>query len=215
MGLDLVVEGAAKPGHHDEWLRLLQRSFSDQVLSEIEIARFKEISVRGYENIGAPQVGREVAADQWILQARRAETPDEKAAILKEFDGYYAVRLVNCDGVSSYSNGGLYDGVDATSFRGALLEKCRDVLTKDMLNKAWSHKLPLESVAYGRNILALADAAQLAGPPPQRRRSFLSMIGLVKEPEPLPLAEQLDIVRSAGRWFIFWGERGHPIRAWF
>lgn len=215
MGLDLVVEGAAKPGHHDEWLRLLQRSFSDQVLSETEIARFNEISVRGYENIGAPQVGRDVAADHWILQARRAETPDEKAAILKEFDGYHAVRLVNCDGVSNYSNGGLYDGVDATSFRGSILEKCSDVLTKDMLNKAWSHKLPQEAAAYGRSILALADAAQLAGLPPKRRRGFLSMIGLVKEPQPLPLAEQIDIVRSAGRWFIFWGERGHPIRAWF
>ncbi len=215
MGLDLVVEGAAKPGHHDEWLRLLQRSFSDQVLSEAEIARFNEISVRGYENIGAPKVGRDIAADQWILQARRAETPDEKAAILKEFDGYYAVRLVSCDGVSNYSNGGLYDGVDATSFRGALLEICRDVLTKDMLNKAWSHKLPHEAVAYGKDILALADAAQFAGNPPKRRRSFLSRIGLAKEPEPVALAEQLDIVRSAGRWFIFWGERGHPIRAWF
>jgi hypothetical protein len=31
----------------------------------------------------------------------------------------------------------------------------------------------------------------------------------------MALAEQLDIVRAAGRWFIFWGERGHPIRAWF
>jgi hypothetical protein len=48
-----------------------------------------------------------------------------------------------------------------------------------------------------------------------RRRTLLSRLGLAKESEPVPIADQLDIVRAAGRWFIFWGERGHPIRAWF
>jgi hypothetical protein len=44
----------------------------------------------------------------------------------------------------------------------------------------------------------------------------LARLGLAKkEPEHIPIAEQLDIVRAAGRWYIFWGERGHPIRAWF
>jgi hypothetical protein len=32
MGLDLVVEGCAKPGHEDEWRRLLERSFADEEL---------------------------------------------------------------------------------------------------------------------------------------------------------------------------------------
>jgi hypothetical protein len=30
-----------------------------------------------------------------------------------------------------------------------------------------------------------------------------------------PIADQLEIVRAAGRWYVFWGERGHAIRAWF
>ena len=30
--------------------------------------------------------------------------------MLKEFDGYYVVRLVDCDGVPKYSNTGLYEG---------------------------------------------------------------------------------------------------------
>jgi hypothetical protein len=41
----------------------------------------------------------------------------------------------------------------------------------------------------------------------------LARLGLAKEP--MAITEQLDIVRTAGRWVIFWGERGHPIRAWF
>ena len=36
MGLDLVVEGCAKPGYEKEWRRLLERSFPDEELSEAE-----------------------------------------------------------------------------------------------------------------------------------------------------------------------------------
>jgi hypothetical protein len=35
------------------------------------------------------------------------------------------------------------------------------------------------------------------------------------EHEAITIADQLDIVRAAGPWFVFWGERGHPIRAWY
>jgi len=57
VGLDLVVEGCAKAGHEAEWRRILERAFADSQLSEAEIARFKEISVPGYERLGAPRVG--------------------------------------------------------------------------------------------------------------------------------------------------------------
>ena len=214
MGLDLVVEGCAKPGHEQEWRRLLERSFADEHLSDEEVARFREISIPGYERIGAPRVGQDNAANEWILQARKAKTREEAAAVLKEFDGYYVVRLLDCDGVPKYSHAGLYKGADDTSFRGAFLQDCRDVLHKDLLNDAWNHKFPEEAVAYGGALLVAAEAAE-AGGKRTRRRGILSRLGLTKEREPVAIREQLDIVRAAGRWFIFWGERGHAIRAWF
>ena len=215
MGLDLTVEGCAKPGREDEWRRLLERSFADEELSEAEVKRFREISLPGYERIGAPRVGYDGAANQWILEARGAKTSEQVAAVLKEFEGYYVVRLVQCDGVPKYSHGGLYEGADETSFRGAFLSDCRDVLSKDLLREAWNHKFPEEAVAYGKALLAAADAVEADGGAPTRQHTFLSRLGLAKEAEPTAIAEQLDIVRAAGRWFIFWGERGHPIRAWF
>src|SRR6267142_1845904 len=211
MGLDLVVEGCSKPGHEREWRRLLERSFADKELSEAEVARFGEICIPGYERIGAPQVGYDNAANQWILKAQNAKTPEDVAAVLKKFEGYYVVRLVECDGVAKYSHGGLYEGADQTSFRGAFLNDCQDVLSKDLLNEAWNHKFPEQAVAYGK---ALLEAAA-AGRAPMRRRTLLSRLRLAKESEAVAIADQLDIVRAAGRWFIFWGERGHPIRAWF
>lgn len=214
MGLDLVVEGCPKPGHEQEWRRLLERSFADEQLSEAEITRFQEICIPPYERIGAPRVGYDRAANEWILEARKAKTPEDAATVLKEFQGYYVVRLVECDGVPMYSSGTLYEGVDETSFRGAFLNDCQDVLNKLVLNEAWNHKFPEAAVAYGKALLAAVADAE-AGRGPRRRHTLLSRLGLTKAPLPVPIAEQLDIVRAAGRWFIFWGERGHPIRAWF
>ena len=215
MGLDLIVEGCAKPGYEQEWRRLLKRSFADAELSKAEVARFQEICIPGCERIGAPRVGHDSAANRWILEARKAKAPEDEAAVLKEFEGHYVVRLAECDGVPKYSHGGLYEGADETSFRGAFLNDCRDVLSKDLLNEAWNHKFPEEAVAYGQALVAAADAAQAAGKAPKRRRTLLSRLGLAKERDPVAIEEQLAIVRAAGRWFIFWGERGHPIRAWF
>jgi hypothetical protein len=213
VGLDLVVEGCTKPGHETEWRGLLERAFTDSQLSEAEVTRFKEISVPGYERIGAPRVGFDAAADAWIIEARKAQKSEDVAATLKEFSGYYVLRLVQCDGVSTYSNGGLYDGVDETSFRGDFLKSCRNVIDKRLLQTAWEHKLPEAAIAYGRALLAAADAADTS--PLDPHRNILSRLGLVKSAELLPLPEQLDIVRAAGRWFVFWGERGHAIRADF
>jgi hypothetical protein len=215
MGLDLIVEGCAKPGHEEEWRRLLKRSFADKELSEAEVAQFQRICIPAYERIGAPRVGRDSTANQWILEVRKAKTPEGVAAVLKEFDGYYVVRLVECDGVPKCSHGGLYVGADETSFRGAFLNDCQDVLNKGLLNEAWNHKFPDEAVAYGKAMLVAADAAEATSTIPKPRRTLLSRLGFTKEREPIPMAEQLAIVRAAGRWFVFWGERGHPIRAWF
>jgi hypothetical protein len=215
MGLDLVVEGCAKPGCESEWRRLLERFFAGKEPSEVDIARFQDISIPAYERIGAPRVGFDSAADAWIAERQNAKSPEDIAAVLKQFHGYYALRLAKCDGVPNYSNGGLYNGVDETSFRGAFLSDCGDVLDKHLLNDAWNSKLPEAAISYGQALLAAADTADAAHVSPQLRRTFLSRIGLAKTVEPEAIAEQLDIVRAAGRWFIFWGERGHAIRAWF
>jgi hypothetical protein len=199
MGLDLIVEGCAKPGHEDEWRQLLKRSFADKELSELEVARFQEICIPGHERIGAPRVGYDDAANQRILKARNAKIPEDEAAVLKQFEGYYVVRLVEYDGVPKYSNGGLYEGADETSFRGVFLNDCQDVLSKDLLNEAWNHKFPEQAVAFGKALLAAAKAAEAAGRAPKQRRTFLSRLGLAKEREPVAIAEQLDIVRAAGR----------------
>lgn len=215
MGLDLIVEGCSKPGHEAEWRRALERSFAEEELTDAEVARFNEISIPSFERLDAPRVGHDPAADAWIIEAQGATTPDQIEQVLKDFHGHYAVALVKSDGVPAYSQGGLYDGVDETSFRGSFLGACHQVLPKPMIVEAWNHKLPEAAVAYGEALLAAAEAAAAGDGPPPAKPGFFARMGLRLKPrERVPLNEQLEIVRAAGRWFIFWGERGHAIRAW-
>ena len=72
---------------------------------------------------------------------------------------------------------------------------------------------PAEAVAYGEALLAAADRAEGRTSPIAIRglQLLLAKIGLDKARSETPLAEQLDIVRVAGRWYVFWGERSpHP-----
>lgn len=217
MGLDLIVEACAKGGHEAEWRRFVERAFDYEELSQAETDRFAEISIPAYERLDAPRVGFDSAADAWITEKQNARTPEEIAAAVQTFHGYYVVALVKSDGVPKFSHGGLYDGVDETSFRGKFLELCPNVLTKDTLRLAWDNKMPELAVDYGRSLLAAATAARAAGAPvvPKAKPGLLTRLGLGRRaPDPPPLEEQIEIVEAAGRWFVFWGERGHPIRAW-
>jgi hypothetical protein len=220
MGLDLVVESCANPGHEDEWRRFVDRAFAGEELSDAESARFAEISTPGYARLGAPRVGYDKAADDWIVETRGATTPEEIAAALEQFHGYHALRLVKSDGLPEYSNGGNYQGIDETSFRGAFFNACGAVLDKGLIERAWDHKLPEAAVTYGQELLASAAQATARGAPAAEteppKRGLLARLGLSRKPaESIPFDEQCRIVEAAGRWFVFWGERGHPIRAWF
>jgi hypothetical protein len=214
VGLDLTVEGCAKPGFEPEWRRLLQRSFAGEELSNGDTARFQEISVPGYQRLGAPQVGFDSAADAWIIEKRKAETPADRTAVLREFHGYYVLRLAQCDGGRNIPTAACTTA-STRQVSAAIFSK---VVQMSLARTYWTTPGTAKCqkrVAYGRGLLAAADAAEAAGRAPQSRTSFLSRIGLTRASAPIPIAEQLNIVRAAGRWFIFWGERGHPIHAYF
>ncbi|MEO0689879.1 MAG: hypothetical protein AAFY51_06195 [Pseudomonadota bacterium] len=212
MGLDLCVEGRAKSGHEAEWESIVRRSFADEELSDTEIDRFELISEPAYASLNAPRVGTDPAADDWIA-AQMADRMTRDEAI-EEYAGYHALALIENDGLPKFTHAGLYEGVDETSFRGKWLESCTSILSKKMVEEAWNHRMPDEAVAYGKSLLTAAADARNGKTQPLRKPSLLrKLFGSV--PESIPLDEQLVVVETAGRWFVFWGSRGHAIRAYY
>lgn len=212
MGLDLCVEGRAIPGHETEWESLIHRFFAEEDISEAEHERFQSICQPAYESLGAPRVGTDTIADDWIAGQMADRMTREQA--IAEYHGYHAIALLESDGLPKFTHAGLYEGVDETSFRGKFLESCTLVLTKQMIDDAWNHRMPHEAVTYGQKLLAAATDARNGKTLTPRKRSILSRI-FGTSPDILPLDEQLDIVETAGRWFVFWGNQGHPILAYY
>lgn len=212
MGLDLCVEGRAVADHEAEWESIVLRFFSEEELSDDQLEHFQSISQPAYASLGAPRVGNDKTADDWIADQMADQMTREQAIV--EYDGYHVLALVDCDGLPKFTNAGLYEGVDETSFRGKFLENCTLILTKQMIDDAWNHRMPDEAVIYGQALLAASANARngkvLLPRKPSMLRAFFG-----SQPESVPLNEQLEIVEAAGRWFVFWGSRGHPIRAYY
>ena len=96
------------------------------------------------------------------------QSPEEIARTLDEFSGHYVLRLAKSDGVPTYSAGGLYDGVDGTSFRGAFLKDCRNVKVKrlflffaDRHPHAWLKRLDKQAIDLGNGKRMLVKGGKL------------------------------------------------------
>jgi hypothetical protein len=221
MGLDLEPLGRAKSGHEPEWSRLTGRIYDGDELSKSEIERRNEITIQPYEDIGAPCVGKDDEANQWAIRLARSNGhPGSDGEIIRELSGHFATTLMagRCDGVTEYSNGHIADYVDATSFRGQLLVTCGDILDEDTITEAWQQVFrPDEAIAYGEKLLALLRAGKPPAPPPPKKKAGLldKLFPPRPAPEKAPMEMQRAIVEAAGKWFIYWGRKGHPIWANF
>jgi hypothetical protein len=75
---------------------------------------------------------------------------------------------------------------------------------------------PEKAVDFGKQLLEAADHAAEAGPPPPKPPARRWWSGKPKPQSQGPsFEEKLEILRAAGRWYVFWGSRGHPIQAWY
>lgn len=219
MGLDLVPLGRPKPGHETEWAKLMETLYDGDREREKAAKRRTEISILPYEAVGAPRVGYDAEADAWALARKNQAKGVSDAELIQELHGYYVLELMTgkCDGVPSYTHAGLYDGVDETSFRGALLEACEEFLGEELASEAWTEVMrPEEAVAYCKKLLAAAEkAAGQSSSPPARQARARDRDPDEESEKQISHEEKIEIVRAAGRWYLFWGERGHPIVAWF
>lgn len=223
MGLDWLPGNKQKPGHEAEYEGLVRtlsepaacsgglffwKTKAGMTEAEREAAkeRFFEISISAFETLKAPEVGHDAAATEWMRQRIRDDSPDVTDAALQaaidESTGFYVLDLVPpCDGIPLYSNGPA-GYVEDFSFRGDFLKGCTDIIGDDLLERGFSKMMPDEFLDYGRTLIRKAEDCAAA--------NGIDIAALdIDDDDDESLEFQTHVVLSAGRWCVFWAERGH------
>lgn len=190
------------------WNALFGRRRSEKTLKKL-IDEIQEISTDAYLTLGAPVVGSDAKADNWVEQRLKDGELSPIASLeaaLAKMNGYHVLELLNdCDGFPVYSNHFLPgSNIDRVSFRGEFLRNCVDVLRATQIKDAWEPKLSRDLLAYGQS---LRDAAHQAAV----TEGLIEVIDQHDSPDALAksFASQIHIADSCGRWCIFWAKRGH------
>jgi hypothetical protein len=226
VGLDWNPGNKAKQGHEAEFTEVLRRLLASKPGPDRDAleGRFHNISVTAFETLRAPRVGRDPEADAWARRVYREEAREESVEeFLRELEGFWVLDLVPpCDGLPRYSNGSPGGYVEAYAFRAQFLHDCEDELGEELLASAYESKLPDEMLAYGRRLLAVAnELARRHGVDPHNLvvpDEFPTMEEFAAGktgPTTLSPEHRIDVMHSAGRWCVFWAERGHFLDAYW
>lgn len=234
MGLDWLPKNKPKPDFEAEMQKASKKWEHAWKWQKKKLeARIDEISITPYETIGAPCVGSHDSADEWLRAHYRGQNPDASeqkiAEVIEETKGLYVVPLAPpCDGVAAYTNGQPGGYVEQTSFRAQFLTDCGDIIGEDLFETAYEEKTPEELAAYGAQLVAKAQAYAAT-----HGIDLGTLAQTLEEMEKNDPGEQvgelttlskdfiqsreftLDVVLSAGRWCIYWGERGHGLDPYF
>jgi hypothetical protein len=208
MGLDWNPGNKAKPGLEAEHEKLVRSIKSGSVADqEAALARFSEISINAYETLQAPRVGYDAEATQWAKEIYAQQQPElPEAEWLEQYKGYYALELLPpCDGLPRYTNAPITD-VEEFSFRAQFLQDCVDIIGEDLLKSSYELKLPAELMAYGKQLITRAE---------QHAAQHGLDLAQLDEDTAKGIERQLHIVLSAGRWCVFWAERGHMLDPYY
>jgi hypothetical protein len=212
MGLDWNPLPCPRPGHETEFTRLFEESLRvSGAERDALIKQFQAISQPAFELLGAPRVGIDTAADEWLRNRLAAKGQAEKFEdTRRSMHGYYALALLPpCDGFPWYTNYGTYEGLDRYSFRAQFLTLAEDVIGSTLLERAYAPMLAASLLRYGTELSTAA-----------LRYARQHGVEYVQEGKPPEFDEQspamrAHIVFSAGRWCLYWANRGHGLEAWW
>jgi len=110
------------------------------------------------------------------------------------------------DGLPRYTNGSPGGYVEAYSFRGQFLRDCEGIIGPELLESAYVSKTASETTAYGRELLNRASV--------RAHELGIDLTAVHSAEDPESVEFHLDVVQSAGRWCVFWGDRGHWLEAY-
>jgi hypothetical protein len=231
MGLDWNPLGRAKPGQEamlDEVVHALRalegpapppqgvlaRLFGkERSQADIDrersrwVERYREVSEPPYATLGAPRIGIDEAANQWIVDQSQARggVVDERLIIERNHGVYVLDLLPVCDGFPVYTNAPMNSRLERYSFRAAFLDDVQLELGAEHFARAWTLMTAAELLAYGQAIDAIAKQYSA--------KHDVEAVAHARQPPSGddPHASKAHILASAARWCLYWAERGHGL----
>lgn len=223
MGLDMRPMGKPKQGFEKRFVEIFEMVSQDKIPQPTFFEKLKgkklptkdellhewfSNQIQTYETIKAPRVGRDKEADDWIR--KKYEELEQKPPLdqfLKEYDGYYVIELAKeQDGVPVY----IALGQDENVFRGQFLQDCENLISEDLLNEGWVTKFADETLAYGQQLMTIAD--QVAS---ENNMLYLKEQRMPPDTDEESLESKIHILYAAAKWLIFYGKNGHGFEADF
>lgn len=201
MGLDCRVLNAPKPEHKEEFNEIFENYIRHRdSLNDEVVKRYQEISIPAFTNLGAPIVGQDKEADEWVLQfyEKGKQENETEEQFIERNKGYHVVQLVKNDGLPQY----VPLGQDPYIFRGKWLRQIEDIIGEEMVHKAYSYQNAEELVVFGGEMMAIgnqyAEANNCEHVSGSRDESFDD------GPE-----FKVHLMKNFARWCLYWGKKGH------
>jgi hypothetical protein len=173
---------------------------------------FANVAVPAYETLGAPRVGFDAEADDWLHDRLVKSGRDgELDQIRVEMHGYNVLELMPpCDGFPVYSNHKADERLDRYSFHAELLAGVADALGTELCERAHTMMLPdaHEEFAVRLHEVAAAFSAEHELP---------DHVATIREPVyPEGSVERRGhLLFAAAKWCTFWSLRGHGLAVSF
>jgi hypothetical protein len=200
VGFDWDPLALPKPEHADQFGVLLARlqATGDETILD----RLNAISTPVFETLGAPRVGFDVEADDWLLE-RVGE--DDHYEMCMKMQGYYVLDLLPpCDGFPVYTTDKPWPSLGRYTFRGAALAEARGVLG-DLYDEAFRYHSTAQLEEYGERLMACGRAFA--------RKHRIMEVELLRSGDFKKHSKQsrAHIVLAAARWCLYWARRGHGL----
>lgn len=181
------------------WARLVAGGPKKQDLAPL-LARFNAISAPPWSQVGAPVIGQDAVADDWVRAqwtAGRLGTTDRTAeAAVARLSGLHVLDLLpTCDGFPALIGA----SGERCTLRGQALAACGAVLPAALIEQAWKPMLAEDLARWSDALMdALANAGHAATQDPGHDAIDLDTV-----------SGQVAAIACAARWGRFWSSRGH------
>lgn len=208
----------AKSGYEREFAELFHKLATATVARRPGLLEwFANVSEPAYAVLGAPRVGYDEAADDWLRKrlAKRApyaqQEPQRRAteieAMIADARGTHVLQLLPpCDGFPVYSNYLHNDALERYSFNAQLILEERGLLGDELWQRAQTPQLPDAHSEFAERLHEIAQRFALDN-------ELGGDVETIREPvfAAGSTARRGHVLFAAAKWCTYWSFRGHGL----